>query len=115
MLKKFVRNLPVILMTIALFAAIGYLAYHSGQQHATPQTEQYPLMMCVGEVNGNEITAIDANGNEWVFTDDTEEQWSIDDYVAMILDDNGTPDYVYDDIIVQTRYTGFAELWEREE
>jgi len=33
------------------------------------------------------------------------EDWELGDLCAVIMDDNGTPDNVYDDIVVQARYS----------
>lgn len=57
------------------------------------------------------VTGVDANGNLWSW--DGGEDWSVDDYVALIMNDFCTPDYIYDDEIVDMRYCGYAELFEK--
>lgn len=50
------------------------------------------------------VIATDWAGMEWEFTGI--EDWQIDDIVSMMMDDNNTPDNIYDDIIVQALYGG---------
>ena len=54
------------------------------------------------------ITLIDGNGNNWV-DERYPEDYYVGDYVAVLLDDNGTPNYIYDDIILDLRATGFCD------
>lgn len=50
------------------------------------------------------VIVTDWAGMEWEFTGI--EDWQIDDIVSMMMDDNNTPDNIYDDIIVQALYGG---------
>ncbi len=36
------------------------------------------------------------------------EDYCVNDYVTAIMGDNGTPDYIYDDEIIELRATGFT-------
>lgn len=52
------------------------------------------------------VTVKDANGNLWEF-------YGIEDYekkdlICMLMDNNGTPENIYDDIIVATRFSGYT-------
>lgn len=60
------------------------------------------------EDNEGEIIMIDAVGNEWI-VDQYPEDYYVGDYIAVIMDDNGTPNSIYDDIIIDMRYSGFYE------
>lgn len=46
----------------------------------------------------------DMNGDMWAF--DGCEGWQHDDICSMIMDDNGTEDYIYDDEIIVVKYDG---------
>ena len=55
------------------------------------------------------VEMVDGNGNIWAFngTDD----WREEDYVSCIMYKNGT-DEIYDDVILMTRYSGDAKLFQ---
>lgn len=73
----------------------------------------YPMSTVVTRVSEDKITTQDQNGNLWTFYDDGSEDWYEGDICAMIMDNNGTRDYIYDDIIVKTRYSGFIKAGEK--
>lgn len=52
------------------------------------------------------ITLIDGVGFLWK-VNEYPEDYNVGDYVAVIMDDNGTPESIYDDIILDMRATGF--------
>ena len=52
------------------------------------------------------ITLLDGADLFWK-VDQYPEDYLVNDYVAVIMDDNGTPNYIYDDIILDMRATGF--------
>ena len=54
------------------------------------------------------ITIVDCAGRSWAWFDDAED-WEVDDLASVIMYDNGTPDYVYDDEVISARYVGIAE------
>lgn len=74
----------------------------------------YPHMGKVTEVikngNGYRITFSDGVGRTWSWIDSNGD-WLVDDYVAVIMWDKGTPN-VYDDEIISARYVGYAELYD---
>lgn len=55
------------------------------------------------------ITARDANKHLWSWYDDAPD-WFRGDFVAFIMDDNGTKK-IYDDIIVDARYVGVKRFF----
>ena len=67
----------------------------------------YPDTGYVNEVNyiRDEVTYIDFNGVEWSFygTDD----WDCNDQVSVIMFNSFTPCWIYDDMTIMTRYTGW--------
>ena len=52
------------------------------------------------------ITLIDGVGFLWK-VNEYPEDYNVGDYVAVIMDDNGTPESIYDDIIIDMRASGF--------
>ena len=52
------------------------------------------------------IILVDANGNEWSY-EEYPEDYYVGDYVAVLMDDNGTPGTIYDDKIIDVRASGF--------
>lgn len=47
----------------------------------------------------------DFEGCEWSFYG--VEDWMIDDQISVIMFNNFTPNYIYDDVIISARYTGW--------
>ena len=74
----------------------------------------YPHMGKVTEVtcNGNDytITFSDGVGRTWSWID-SDGDWLVNDYVAVIMWDKGTPN-VYDDEVISAKYVGYAELFD---
>ena len=71
----------------------------------------YPLTTVVTEVNEEEqtVTAVDFNGNGWVFEDESGD-WFEGDVASLMMFDNMT-ETIYDDVVVDARYTGWFEGW----
>lgn len=75
----------------------------------------YPHMGEVVEVlpkaNGEyEITFADGVCRSWSWIDDSGD-WFPGDFVATIMDDNGTLETVYDDRVVDARYVGYVNMF----
>lgn len=74
----------------------------------------YPHMGEVTEVchkaNGYEVTFEDGVGRQWSWLDDSGD-WLPGDFVATIMDDNGTPRNCYDDRVVDARYVGYVNMF----
>lgn len=54
------------------------------------------------------VEMIDGNGNLWKF--EGTEDYCENDYISCIIYKNNTEE-IYDDIILSTRYSGYAELF----
>lgn len=72
--------------------------------------ETYPLTTIIVSLDYtiDEVVAMDFNGNEWVFYGC--EDWYVMDICALIMDDNDTPT-IYDDIVVDCRYSGWLDWY----
>lgn len=65
----------------------------------------------VPKANGEyEVTFTDGVGRSWSWIDDSWD-WFTGDFVAVIMDDNGTPETVYDDLVLNARYVGYLDLF----
>lgn len=63
------------------------------------------------KANGEyKITFEDGAGRSWSWIDDSGD-WFNGDFVAVIMDDNGTPHNCYDDLVVDARYVGYLGLF----
>ena len=64
----------------------------------------YPKLGVIVEFDYAEdlVFVADWNGDIWSF--EGTEDWTLWDYVNMIFHDNGTPDDIYDDVILMTYY-----------
>lgn len=95
-MKKFIA-------IVALFAMI--LAF------STACAEIYPQTFFVNDIDRAQdvLILIDFNGNEWLWSGI--EDYEKGDIIAAIMEDNGTK-IIYDDIIINIRYSGYIENWE---
>lgn len=99
-------------ITIVTMLALATTITACGTQtKAIDTSKEYPTMVKVVSVDEktDTVLTVDANGEMWKF--EGVEDYSTGDYVAMIMNDFSTPDYIYDDIIVSTRYCGYAALF----
>lgn len=69
------------------------------------------VISVIPKANGEyEVTFADGAGRSWSWIDDSGD-WFTGDFVATIMDDNGTPETVYDDLVVDAKYVGYAEMF----
>lgn len=71
--------------------------------------EIYPMSAYVTEVSAESDLVIvqDFNGNKWSFRGS--DDWLEGDMCALLMCDNGTSEWIYDDIILDVKYSGFIE------
>jgi len=99
----------VIVATLVLMVALVALVACTEQkpiETAKIEFNHYPACGEVVEVNreNGEVVVEDFNGNLWAF--EGCEDWMEGDICAMIMSDEGTPETIYDDVIIQARYCG---------
>ena len=72
----------------------------------------YPMMGMVidFDYDNDTVFVVDCAGFIWGFYEI--DDWNIGDYVALMMDDNNTPDDIFDDIIVMVRYCGVKKTFE---
>lgn len=56
--------------------------------------------------DGYKVTAETSEGYIYAFITDVED-YGIGDHIAVIMDDNGTPHDISDDLVIDSRYTAF--------
>lgn len=98
--------IKIALLTINLVTFFMGNPIHTATEIA-PEHGIYPQAMRVCEFieETDEVICVDGNGNLWSYYGI--EDYNINDLVAVIFDDNGTPE-IYDDIIIDVRATGFV-------
>lgn len=69
----------------------------------------YPKTFIVSacDLDNDKVFLVDFNGNEWTISGI--EDWMEGDVASAIMSDNGTPDSIYDDKILDIQYSGY--LW----
>jgi hypothetical protein len=79
-----------------------FLAIFAGGVVHTRASTEYAQILEVVEIEDDLVYMIDWEGNEWVWKG--AEDWDIGDFAAATMNTNGT-EIIYDDIIVNLRYT----------
>lgn len=111
----FTRTLVTINLISFLMGAPTHVPYEIPTDHGiyattmlVTNTEVYDMGTKTIEDDGGLIELVDGAGNGWDYEEYPEDYYT-GDYVSVLMDDNGTPEYIYDDIIIELRATGFAE------
>ena len=93
------------LLLIALIA-FGWMDYNKTTE---PEHSVYPLTVVVIELDreGDIVTCVDGADNFWEFYG--VEDWQTGDFASLLMDDNGTPNTIYDDVIMMAHYAGIFE------
>jgi hypothetical protein len=104
-MKKFFGWLSLVLW-ILVAAILGGMI---NQWINEPKHEIYPLTVQVIELDREDdiVTCVDGAGNGWEFYG--VEDWQIGDFASLLMDNNGTPETIYDDVITMTHYAGIFE------
>lgn len=89
---------------IALVMVIFFAIFAGGVIH-TQASMEYAQVLEVVEIENDLVYFVDWNGNEWIW--EGAEDWEIGDYATATMNTNGT-EIIYDDIIVNLKYTRIA-------
>ena len=89
---------------MALVMVMFFAIFAGGVVH-TQATMEYSQVLEVVEIENDLIYLVDWDGNEWIW--EGAEDWEIGDFAAATMNTNGT-EIIYDDIIVNLRYTRIA-------
>lgn len=88
------------------FACLALVLIVNSAATLTNTNKTYPKTAQVIELDPmlDTVACIDGAGNKWEFYG--VEDWQIGDFVSLLMDDNGTPNTIYDDQITMTLYAG---------
>lgn len=94
----------ILIIVTGLIGVIG----NACQPPQTNANSQYAKSGIVTRVDRktDTVTFADPSGNEWSFAGT--EDWMVGDYIAAVMDDNGT-ESILDDIIVSVHYEAKGE------
>lgn len=90
---------------VMAFVVVMFFAIFAGGAVHTQTTMEYSQVFEVVEIENDLIYLVDWDGNEWIW--EGAEDWEIGDFAAATMNTNGT-EIIYDDIIVNLRYTRIA-------
>ena len=99
-----------IFFSLAMFLTFGFYDCLENQEPTLMVRKNvYPTSMIVIKVDyeNDLVTIADFEGRTYQFYGC--EDWYENDICAVIMNDNGTSETVYDDIILQTRYCGYVK------
>ncbi len=97
---------------LAIILAIGLLIMSFNFGYLFSRSTLYSDTGIVTSVTYNEssntfeVTFETLNGHEWVFYSE-DGDWFINDIISVLFDNNKT-ETIYDDIIIDTKYSGFT-------
>ena len=102
-------KIVIVLTLVLMVALVGLVACTEQKTVEAEKVEfhHYPACGEVVEINreNGKVVVEDFNGNLWAF--EGCEDWMEGDICAMIMSDEGTPETIYDDVIIQARYCGW--------
>ena len=97
-----------ILFVLLVIAMISF-CWMDYNKAAEPDHSVYPLTVQIVELdhNADVVVCVDGIGNCWEFYG--VEDWQVGDFASLLMDDNGTTETVYDDVITMACYAGNFE------
>ena len=98
----------VILFVLLVIAMISFcwMDYNKTAEH---DHSVYPLTVQIVELDHNAdiVVCVDGTGNCWEFYG--VEDWQVGDFASLLMDNNGTTETAYDDVITMAYYAGNFE------
>ena len=106
-MKKVVTIATAITVIILISCSMIMLAW--ADPILTPSNYLYPRTAVVREIDYEQgiIIIEDFEGLFWEF--ESKEEWSEHYIVSLLMSDNGTPEYIYDDEIIIACYGGWID------
>ena len=97
-----------ILFVLLVIAMISF-CWMDYNKTAEPEHSVYPLTVQIVELdhNADVVVCVDGTGNCWELYG--VEDWQIGDFASLLMDNNGTTETVYDDVITMACYAGNFE------
>lgn len=97
------RKISIIILCLAMLTACAAHTEKSTENHRYALTTKVIALDHESDV----VTVEDFNGNAWTFYG--VEDWQIGDFASLLMDNNGTPETIYDDVITMAHYAGIFE------
>ena len=91
----------IVLALILLIIASGIVMCACTNE---PEHNVYPRAAFVNEIKLKDDIVVFEDGAGFAWECQTIEDWVVGDVVAMLMDDNGTPNSIYDDYIIAVEY-----------
>lgn len=101
--------------TLFTLAALATIATGSMKATAysgeitTRQPELYPMAFVVDEIDRESDLVYIKTAAGFIYSFESVEDWMIGDIAAAIMSDNGTPETITDDQIINIRYCGYID------
>ena len=97
-----------ILFVLLMIAMISF-CWMDYNKAAEPEHSIYPLTAQIVELdhNADVVVCVDGIGNYWEFYG--VEDWQVGDFASLLMDDNGTTETIYDDVITMICHAGAFE------
>lgn len=92
----------ILLSIVVCLASCAIIAFS-----AVPVRNEYPQTLIIYDISGDIVTGSTMTGIAYSFTG--AEDWQPGDICAVIMDNNGTPASIYDDIILDCKYCGYID------
>lgn len=102
-MKKIIVAVLFWAFCIAGGCVVGTLCNPASTHSVYPLTVQVIELDCEGDI----VTCVDGADNLWEFYG--VEDWQTGDFASLLMDDNGTPNTIYDDVITMAHYAGTFE------
>ena len=97
-----------ILFVLLVIAMISF-CWMDYNKAAEPEHSIYPLTVQVVELDhdADVVVCVDETGNCWEFYG--VEDWQVGNFASLLMDDNGTTETIYDDVITMICHAGAFE------
>ena len=104
------------ILTTLIIGAAALAGFAGCAKKNNTEVKNYPGTLIITEVNEatDTVMAVTASGIEYQFSG-IGEDWCTGDLAATIMSDNGTPESILDDVVLESRYVGFTELYDLQE
>lgn len=96
-------------LAIITFLCLFVVVLGSSKVLAQKENNIYPECLQIVEINQAADIVQGRTCSGLIFSFYGVEDYMLGDLVAVIMDDNGTPDSVLDDIIIDVRYAGYID------
>lgn len=94
------KLIAIIIILATLVACTAPIAKAETEHHVYAKT----VVVIQLDTDSDVVTCVDGADNFWCFYG--VEDWQTGDFASLLMDDNGTAETIYDDIILEATYAG---------